>query len=182
MPDSAEHDAESTAGNSHGDAHARHQPADGEPQQRKCARERMPLNEYTQNAELLYGAFWYLFPLRSGLQRCGPVATQDSRHMFMQFHNRFAQQQHFLFLMANQVQRHAVARGVGLRVKTDPWSFTAFAEMVADADEYRLKLHRATEDPTNKEARELLKHVMRFIASAGKAVPWSGVERAGEIT
>ena len=53
--------------------------------------------------------------------------------MFTQFHNFFAQRHNLLFLMANQVQRHAAARGVALRVKTDPWSFKAFAEMVADA-------------------------------------------------
>ena len=63
-----------------------------------------------------------------------------------------------------------------------PWSFKAFAEMVADADGYMEKLRRAQEDPTSKEARELLMHVMRFVASAGKAVPWSGEERAAEIT
>ena len=102
--------------------------------------------------------------------------------MFTQFHNLFAQKHNFLFLMANQVQRHAAARGVALRVKTDPWSFKAFSDMVSDADEYMEKLRLAKEDPTSKEARELLKHVMRFVGSAGKQVPWSGEERAAEIT
>ena len=151
-------------------------------QRRKCARKSQPINEYTHNADLIYGAFWYLFPLRSGLQRCGPVATADSRHMFTQFHNVFAKKHNFLFFMANQVQRHQAARGVALRVKTDPWSFEAFAAMVSNADEYLEKLRVAEEDPTSKEARGLLTHVMRFVASAGKTVPWSGEERASEIT
>jgi len=180
--DPSEQDADVPAESSQVSTKATHQLGAREVQRRKCTRDRQPLDEYTHNAELLYGAFWYLFPLRAGLRRRGPVAVQDSRHMFTQFHNLFAQRHNFLFLMTNQVQRHAAARGVALRVKTDPWSFKAFAEIVADADVYMEKLRRAQEDPTSKEARELLMHVMRFVSSARKVVPWSGEERAGEMT
>ena len=54
--------------------------------------------------------------------------------------------------------------------------------MVADKEMYSERLRKAREDPTSKESRTLLKHVLRFTASAGKAVPWSGEERAAEIT
>ena len=70
--------------------------------------------------------------------------------------------------MANQVQRHEAARGVGLRVKTDPWSFRAFADMVADADQYMEQLRVAQENPTSKEARDLLRHVMYVFFRVGK--------------
>ena len=54
--------------------------------------------------------------------------------------------------------------------------------MVADKEVYSQRLRRAKEDPTSKEPRTLLKHVLRSSASAGKVVPWSGEERAAEIT
>ena len=94
-------DEPSELGQGEEDLHGR--AANSDTQCRRCARESQPINEYTHNAELIYGAFWYLFPLRNGLQRCVPIATADSRHMFTQFHNLFAQKHNFLFLMANQV-------------------------------------------------------------------------------
>ncbi|CAK0867394.1 unnamed protein product [Prorocentrum cordatum] len=135
--------------------------------ERTCARELRPMNEFTNNDDILYGAFWYLFPLRQGLRSKGSVNFHDSRHLLTQFHNAFAQQPSFLFLLANQIQRHAAAKGVGLRVKTG-----AYVE----------RARAAEEDPTSKGARDLLKQVMRFTATAGKVVPWSGEDRAGEIT
>ena len=56
--------------------------------------------------------------------------------MLTQFHNAFAHNPTFIFLLANQIQRHAAARAVAIRVKTDPESFKAFAEMVANKDVY----------------------------------------------
>eukprot|EP00959_Pyramimonas_sp_CCMP1952_P123865 2589541-Pyramimonas_sp.AAC.1 len=126
------------------------------------------MNEFTNNDDILYGAFWYLFPLRQGLRSKGSVNFHDSRHLLTQFHNAFAQQPSFLFLLANQIQRHAAAKGVGLRVKTDPDSFQAFASMMADKDAYMERVRAAKEDPTSKGARDLLKQVMRFTATAGK--------------
>ena len=102
--------------------------------------------------------------------------------MLTQFHNTFARTPNFLFLLANQIQRHAAARGVAVLVKTDPASFQAFQEMMDNKDAYIEKLKTAKENPTSKEARELLKHVMRFTAAAGRIIPWSGEERASEIT
>ncbi|CAK0798449.1 unnamed protein product [Prorocentrum cordatum] len=150
--------------------------------ERTCARELRPMSEFTNNDDILYGALWYLFPLRQGLRSKGSVNFHDSRHLLTQFHNAFAQQPSFLFLLANQIQRHAAAKGVGLRAKTDPDSFQAFASMMADKDACMERARAAKEDPTSKGARDLLKEVMRFTATAGKVAPWSGEERAGEIT
>ena len=111
------------------------------------------MNEFKSNDDILYGAFWHLFPLRQGLRSKGSVSVHDSRHLLTQFHNSFAQQPSLLFLLANQVQRHAAAKGVGVRVKTDPDSFQAFASMMVDKDAYLERLHAAKEDPTSKSAR-----------------------------
>ena len=54
--------------------------------------------------------------------------------------------------------------------------------MVSDRDVYMAHLQRAKENPTSKEVRELLKRVLQYISTTGKAVPWSGEERADEMT
>ena len=61
-----------------------------------------------------------------------PAFAGHSKSLRTQLHNLFAHRHNFLFL-ANQVQRHSAALGVALRVKTDPWSVKAFAEMVSAA-------------------------------------------------
>ena len=40
-------------------------PQDNVPRKRKCGRAAAPMNEFTHGTALLYGAFWYLFPLGS---------------------------------------------------------------------------------------------------------------------
>ena len=149
---------------------------------RRRRRSAQPLNEFTDNATLLYGAFWPLFPLRAGLRGDGPLTPASRRHLLTQFHNAFAHSPQLIFLLADQVQRHAAARGVALRVKADTDSFNTFAATVANEGSFLERLEAAKNDPLSKESRELLKHVSRFVVSSGKAIPWSAEERAGEIT
>jgi hypothetical protein len=92
----------------------------GAPRVHFSKRSSTPLNEFSENATILYGSFWDLFPLRSGLRHDGPLHPTQRRHLLTQFHNSFAQCSTFLFLLANQIQRHAAAQGVALRVQADP--------------------------------------------------------------
>ena len=72
-----------------GDAETRAQEA-ADTIRRRCRRNAQPLNEFTENAALLYGAFWPLFPLRAGLPSDGPLTPASRRHLMTQFHNAFA--------------------------------------------------------------------------------------------
>ena len=99
---------------------------------RRCRRSAQPLNEFTENATLLYGAFWPLLPLRAGLRSDGPLTPASRRRIMTQFHNAFAHSPQLIFLLADQVQRHAAARGVALRVKADTDSFKTFGNAMAD--------------------------------------------------
>ena len=138
---------------------------------RRCRRSAQPLNEFTDNATLLYGAFWPLFPLRAGLRGDGPLTPASRRHLLTQFHNAFAHSPQLIFLLADQVQRHAAARGVALRVKADTDSFNTFAATVANEGSFLERLEAAKNDPLSRESRALLKHVSRFVVSSGKAIP-----------
>ena len=150
-------------------------------------RSERPSNEYSNNAEYLYGAFWHLFPLHAGLPvtpsgQTGPLSTHARRHMLTQFHNVFASNHNFIFLLANQTQRAAAARGVVLRVKNSPENFADFEAMVADKDNFLEQLEAAKKTPTAKTSHDLLKKVLPFLTSCGKAVPWSGEERTSELS
>ena len=134
---------------------------------RKCARTSVPLNEFTENSQLLYGAFWHLFPLRAGLRGDGPLTPAARRHIATQFHNAFAHSPQLLFLLADQVQRHAAAaQGVALRVKSK--SFEAFATAVADGESCIARLEAAKASSMHKRTRwELLKSISRFVVLVG---------------
>ena len=149
-------------------------------------RSRQPVNEYSDNDEYLYGAFWHLFPLHSGLPttpsgQVGPLSTHVRRHLLTQFHNMFASNHNLIFLLANQTQRAAAARGVVLRVKNGTENFADFEAMVADKENFLEELEAAKKTPTAKASHDLLKKVLRYLTSCGRGIPWSGEERTSEL-
>ena len=86
-----------------------------------------------------------------------------------------------LFHAANTMMRHAVNRAVGARVKSRPEAFAKFKELVAD-EGFRALLTRAKADPKGKDARDVIGRVVGFVNLVAAGVPWSGRERAGELT
>ena len=81
----------------------------------------------------------------------GGVSDARARHMLLQYDCRFAHCLNFLFVLANQKQRHSVNRAVGARVKHDARAFAAFSELVADPA-FKAKLDAAIQDPKGCEA------------------------------
>lgn len=147
----------------------------------------VPFNEFDENAKLLYSSFWDHFPLRAGLARDGPLRDAESRHLLTQFDNEFAHDLNFLFMLADQKQRHSACRGVARRIKANKAAFQAFGEMVAAAKECIAKLvaardHVLATGKIDEKGRELLKEISRFVTLAGASVPWSEEERSAEIT
>ena len=101
----------------------------------------------------------------------GPCYQTTRRHLLTQFHNEFAHDPQFLFLLADQVQRHGAAQGVALRVRADPESFKTFSLIVSEGASFVQRLNDARCDPLGKAAWELLKSVSRFIVSSRHTVP-----------
>eukprot|EP00959_Pyramimonas_sp_CCMP1952_P021547 454262-Pyramimonas_sp.AAC.1 len=116
-----------------------------------------PLSEFQENDKLLYNCFWYEFLLQKGLQHAGggPLDVSTRRHLMLQFTNIFAENSDLMFLLANQTQRHAFCRGVNARVRSDPQSFEKFSRLVND-DLFKVRLEKATKNPSGKDAREIL--------------------------
>ena len=56
----------------------------------RIGREQNPVNEFTENKQLLLGAFPFLFLLGKGLKSTGSVSQKSAEHMLLQFHGHFA--------------------------------------------------------------------------------------------
>ena len=67
------------------------------------------LNEFTNNDELLCGAFPWLFLFGKGLCGSGPVPRTHTTYLLQHFNQRFARDHNFIFLMFNQLRRQAFA-------------------------------------------------------------------------
>jgi hypothetical protein len=89
------------------------------------------INEITDNDTALYGVFWYEFFLNKGLGS-GSVNVASRRHMLLQYTGRFARNQEFILLLANKTQRHAYARAVSARVKSNERAIDGFVELIHD--------------------------------------------------
>ena len=171
----------SSAGASSGDAATTAAAADGRADRLELQRGDVPLDDYMGDAEALYGAWWPLFILRRGVLPGKAMRRKKLRHLFCYYDNRFAHDMQLLFHIANTVMRHAVNTAVSVTVKSKSSAFQKFQEFVNDEDFLSL-LHAAKQNPTGKEAREVLKRVYSFINLAGKSVPWGSRERAFECT
>lgn len=144
-------------------------------------RDSAPMNEFENNSSLLQKVFWYHFPLNLGIKETGTLSLSSTKHLMMHYSNRFATDKMFIFVLADQQQRHAVARAVSARVKIGPDSFETFTKIVA-ADDFNELLQKAVATPTGKEASEIMKRVVPFITLSGNKVPWGAIERQSLVT
>lgn len=103
-----------------------------------------------------------------------------ARHMLLQFNNSFASCHRFIFLLFDQLQRHAASRVVASRVKCNPKSFDSFVEMVNEPN-FVKKLNEAAKNPASKESIELLKKMSPHIVSCTARIPFTSAQRSVEI-
>jgi hypothetical protein len=92
-----------------------------------------PVNEFTSNDQLFYGAFPICFPLGCGLQKTGSIPKADAYHLLNQQSGIIAKDYTVTFIMFNETQRHAVVQSLAAKVKASPESFAAFSNIVHDA-------------------------------------------------
>lgn len=143
-------------------------------------REKTPFNEFINNDVLLYSSFPFLFLFGKGIYRCGTVDLKAARHMLLQFSSSFASCHRLIFLLFDQLQRHAATRVVASRVKCNPKSFDSFVEMVNEPT-FKKKLNEASKNPASKESIELLKKISPHIVSCTSRIPFTSAQRSAEI-
>ena len=152
----------------------------------------VPFSEFHRNPEILHGVFFRQFLIGRGAEsigRTGPkpdgaggsIPALKLRHLLRQYTGRFAKCKPLLFLLANQLQRHAAVRAASCLVKDDPASFAKFAEMVADED-FQALLDEAAEDPDGDARHTVIKRVMPVVNIVTGAVPYGSAARKRAIT
>jgi len=139
------------------------------------------VNEYAENCKLLRGLFWYDFFLKAGLQNAAGLGVKARRHMLRQHDGRFAENMELIFLLANQAQRHAHARGVTVRLKSDPATFKKYAELV-ESPHFRRQLLRAAANPTGPDAKAVLCVMQPLMMLSSENVPFSSLAMSQDVT
>lgn len=78
---------------------------------------REPINEFRDNDAIALNGFPHLFPLGTPLPAKGTIPPKYVRHLLLQADRRFARATDFLFLLFDQMRRHAAVTSVAMRVK-----------------------------------------------------------------
>ena len=143
-------------------------------------REEVAMNEFEANDHLLTLSFPSLFKFGSGIKRPCGVSEADTRHMLLQYDNRFAEARDFCLLLFNQTQsqklRQTALRSVRDAIYANPNRMKAF-ETAINTPNLEENLKNAEANPQGKEARHLLHTFMPLFWTCNAAVPSSTSER-----
>jgi len=139
-----------------------------------------PLNEYSNNPEILHLAFPLLFPLGITARQIGSsglLRQRTVRRLLCSANGRFARSKSLLFLLMNQKMRHDNNMNVALRINANTELSRKFVKFVNSEDFERLCIAAAA-NPKGKCARILLAKVRPLVAVSGQTTKWSALERS----
>ena len=139
-------------------------------------REEVAVNDFEANDRLLTLSFPSLFMFGSGIKRPCGVLEADTRHMLLQYDNRFAEARDFCLLLFNQKFRRTALRSVRNAIYANPNQMKAF-ETAIDMPNLEEDLKTAEANPHGKEARHLVHTFMPLLRTCPAAVPFSTSER-----
>ena len=144
-------------------------------------RESRPINEFTNNHELLLKSFPSYFILGKGILSKGTQSPAAIRHMMLQFTNRMAQCHRLIFLLFDQKQKHAVSKIVSAKVISDPDSMKSFGKLI-QRPQFLERLREAANSPNSKMAKKLLKEIMPFVEVSNAKVPFTKASRKAALS
>jgi len=107
-------------------------PRDGDDATVTIDRSSVAFNEFQENNDLLIATFPHLFPIGVGPPRNGSLSIVHHRHLLLQYHTRFAKCPQLVFLLFNQLQRHAGSRALSAAVRNNSEAFKVFQELSDD--------------------------------------------------
>jgi hypothetical protein len=131
-----------------------------------------PVNEFLSHDVFFLGGFPYQFLLGQGVPlNGGPLTSAAILHLLLQYDGRFAKCASCVFALFNQLQRHAAAKNVSLRVKGRNKSLQQFVALVS-ADNFRDKLERCLATPLSAEAVALSHLIASLSGFMVSSFPW----------
>ncbi|EPZ36432.1 DNA helicase PIF1, ATP-dependent domain-containing protein [Rozella allomycis CSF55] len=147
----------------------------------RVVRDKTPINEFRDQADLFYGAFPHLFLFGKGLPKVGHISERHRRHLLLQFHNEQANDHRFIFTLFNQIQRWEAIKSVNARVKNNNESFQKFSEWVK-SHEFLNELETAIDNPNSASAKYIFKKIQPHILATGKNVPYGPIQRKNAMS
>ena len=90
--------------------------------------EKEPFNEFENNPGLFYASFPHLFLLGKGLLQQGSLSRPAVRNLLTDC--RSSRCLRLIFLLFDQMKRHAAAQTVAARIKTNPDSIKEFSKWI----------------------------------------------------
>ena len=139
-------------------------------------REEVGMNECEANDRLLTLSFPSLFMFGSGIKRPCGVSEADTRHMLLQYDNRFAEARDFCLLLFNQKFRHTALRSVRDTIYANANRMKAF-ETATNTPNLEEDLKKSEANAQGKEARQLVHTFMPLFRTCHAVVPFSTSER-----
>ena len=140
-----------------------------------------PFNEFENNPALFYASLPHLFLLGRGLLQQGSISKQAMRHLLLQYDCRSSQCLRLIFLLFDQMKRHAAAQTVAARVKTNPDSLSQFANWICDKS-FVNQLKKAREHPEDQASKELLALITKHIALFESKIPFTTGQRHSSMS
>ena len=143
--------------------------------------EKEPFNEFENNPALFYGSFPHLFLLGKGLLQQGSLPKLAVRHLLLQYDCRSSQCLRLIFLLFDQMKRHAAAQTVAARVKMNPDSISQFSNWISDKS-FMHKLNTARQYPEAAESKEMLALITKHISLFETKIPFTSGQRHGSMS
>ena len=149
----------------------------------KSIRDADPINEFERNDHAITGSFpdIFLFGKLFNDEAQGHLTQEQCEHILLQFSNVASSSKDLLFFLFNQKQRFQNIKGVNAKVRGNQKAFDEFAEL-ASSKEFLCKLSSAEENPSGKDAKEVIKKVLPILNVSGKRTPFGALERSFAIS
>ena len=136
-----------------------------------------PLNEFSENNKVIIDGFPYLFLLGRGLEDNGPLKQNFVEHRMCQFSNQMPNDERLIFTLFNQMQKHAAARSVSLKVRNNENAFREFGEKVCDPA-FQDELKQYSENPETPEAKDFLASIMPLLGICSRSIPYGALRNS----
>jgi hypothetical protein len=156
-------------------------PGLNEPDPIQLPRSGQPINEFTQNDELITAAFPHLFFKGISPPSKGSVNANYVRHLLSFHDGRFARDVSFVLLLFDQYMRHAVTREVKAKVSTDPTRKDQISNYLKDSD-FPNKLRQAIAKPKQKESIKLFSDLNSLVMVSSASIPFSLAARNRHVS
>jgi len=138
----------------------------------------VPINEYSNFAEILSGGFPVEFPLGvtdDNIGGGGGPMHKNHLHRLMRFYDgRVSKNETLLMYLCDVTMRHASQGNVTARVKKES---AGELVQITNNPQFITDCAVAEKDPESTEAKELVQQIGPLIRVAGAHVPWGPLER-----